>query len=296
MSGRKLEEADWSNVYCAAKGIPEVGWSNLNIDVIYNGIGIEHKMLKKRIGTRMRDICGTRQMHPSATRSIRIPLTTDDADSVMREVLSQYRTFLEERSRRVSGQAGGISPDMRTGWLLWEEGLREFLYFEEETIAPDPADYYAEWRSSGGGTRKSSRNIWVFERETGIKRYSITTLAGAKVQPYFDVPSADDPNVYLFRVQSEQLDGGQVRLWITPATERELRRLVGETNPESLSVVIASVAAEVPDEQQGAYSGREQAATPLVLTAESYQLLTTTLGGVSDEDMIRRLVHRLRSR
>jgi hypothetical protein len=39
MMGRKLEEAGWSSVYCKAKGIPERGWSNLNIDVMYKGIG-----------------------------------------------------------------------------------------------------------------------------------------------------------------------------------------------------------------------------------------------------------------
>lgn len=34
MMGRKMEEADWSSVYCRAKGLPERGWSNLNIDVM----------------------------------------------------------------------------------------------------------------------------------------------------------------------------------------------------------------------------------------------------------------------
>ena len=37
MMGRKWEEGDWSAVYCAAKGIPDAGWSNLNIDVNHQG-------------------------------------------------------------------------------------------------------------------------------------------------------------------------------------------------------------------------------------------------------------------
>ena len=44
MMGRKFEEGDWADVYCTAKNIPNRGWSNLNIDVIYNGLGVEHKM------------------------------------------------------------------------------------------------------------------------------------------------------------------------------------------------------------------------------------------------------------
>lgn len=34
MMGRKLEEGDWSEVYCRAKEIPHRGWSNLSIDVM----------------------------------------------------------------------------------------------------------------------------------------------------------------------------------------------------------------------------------------------------------------------
>jgi hypothetical protein len=33
MMGRKMEEGDWTHVYCLSKGIPPTGWSNLNIDV-----------------------------------------------------------------------------------------------------------------------------------------------------------------------------------------------------------------------------------------------------------------------
>ncbi len=41
MMGRKLEEADWADVYCAAKRIPKQGWSNLEIDVVHENLGVE---------------------------------------------------------------------------------------------------------------------------------------------------------------------------------------------------------------------------------------------------------------
>jgi hypothetical protein len=45
MMGRKMEENDWLEVYCMSKGIPLQAWSNRNIDVNFNGLGVEHKML-----------------------------------------------------------------------------------------------------------------------------------------------------------------------------------------------------------------------------------------------------------
>jgi hypothetical protein len=46
MMGRKLEEGDWSKVYCRAKDVPEATWSNLHIDVNYGGFGLELKLLR----------------------------------------------------------------------------------------------------------------------------------------------------------------------------------------------------------------------------------------------------------
>src|SRR2546425_7095566 len=83
MMGRKMEEADWSSVYCRAKGIPERGWSNLSIDVMCKGLGVEHKMLRVSSDTPMKSRCGTSQMHPSATRSIRIASTDVDPNEVI---------------------------------------------------------------------------------------------------------------------------------------------------------------------------------------------------------------------
>src|SRR3954452_17528968 len=73
MMGRKFEEGDWADVYSTAKRIPNRGWSTLNIDVMHGGLGVEHKMLRSAAEEKLKDLCGTRLMHPAATRSIRVP-------------------------------------------------------------------------------------------------------------------------------------------------------------------------------------------------------------------------------
>lgn len=292
MMGRKFEEGDWADVYCNSKGIPNRGWSNLQIDVMYQGLGVEHKMLCKPKG-RLKDLCGTSPMHPAATRSIRIPTTDADANEVMRVVLSQYAALIGERRKKVQENSPNCEPDMRNGWLLWQQNLTEFLYFEEEMLAPNPDDYFAEWRESGGGSRKSSKNLWVYEKETGHKRYSITTSAGAKIQPYFDVPPPSDPNLYFFQVQGEEIQDGLIRIWITASTERELRSIIGDLSTEGLSLAIVQVTSNLQNRYSVTLSLQERAC-PIIITSESYNSLTTAFPGVSDEHMIQQLVEHLR--
>lgn len=291
MMGRKLEEGDWQAVYCGAKGIPNRGWSNLNIDVIYRGLGVEHKMLKRTAGTSLAGLCGSRLMHPSATRSIRIP-EGDDPNIVMRNVLGQYAELIETRRQRVREDASGIEADMRTGWLIWESSLREFLYWEEEMLPPNPDDYWAEWKESGGGSRKTSRNLWVYERDGGVKRYSITTSAGAKIQPYFDVPPMDDPNLYLFRVQGEEVPDGTIRVWITSATARELRRLLGDLTMENLAAAIVEAADDIGSGKTQD-SGQADEAVAVRMPSDSYSLLLASFPGVSDQEVMQELVQKL---
>ncbi|MDE3136648.1 MAG: hypothetical protein KGL59_08735 [Acidobacteriota bacterium] len=295
MMGRKLEEADWSSVYCMAKGIPERGWSNLSIDVMYRGLGVEHKTLRVSSDAPIRTLCGTSLMHPSATRSIRIASTDADPNQVMADVLTQYARNLDERRARIQEDCPDEEPDLRTGWLLWQTSLIEFLYFEEEALSPDPADYFAEWKESGGtGARKPSKNLWIYEKEGGRKRYSVTTAAGAKIQPYFDVPPPNDPNLYVFRVQGEEIASGVIRVWVGASTARELEQLVGSLTPEKLMEVIASVASEAEEGGASAPTAREQA-IPIMLTAESYRLLVAAFpGAVSDEHLAQLLLGRLR--
>ncbi len=291
MMGRKFEEGDWAAVYHAAKGIPDHGWSNLNIDVMHSGLGIEHKMLCVQSSKSLREYCGTTLMHPAATRSIRIPSLDADPTEVAAEILRQYATLIQQRRRKVVEDSPHREPDMRVGWLLWQESLKEFLYFEQEMLEPNPDDYWAEWKESGGGVRKASKNLWVYERETGRKRYSITTSAGAKIQPYFDVPAPNDPNLCYFRVQGEELEGGLVRIWVTVTTALLLRQAFGNLDRDTVSTAIIKAAGEISrlGDQQIPVASTDLA-QPVLLTAEAYHALTVAFAGVSDEHRVQLFV------
>lgn len=213
----------------------------------------------------------------------------------MVDVLTQYGHNLDERRGKIREDCPDREPDLRTGWLLWQTSLTEFLYFEEEALNPDPADYFAEWKESGGtGARKPSKNLWIYEKETGRKRYSVTTVAGAKIQPYFDVPPPNDPNLYLFRAQGEEVASGIIRVWVGASTARELEHLIGSLTPERLTEVIASVAGEI-EERGGTGSVAREQAIPITVTSESYHVLVASFpGAVSDEHLVQLLVGRLR--
>jgi hypothetical protein len=297
MMGRKFEEGDWGEVYCKAKGIPHRGWSNLNIDVMHGNLGIEHKMLCYRSKPTLLEACGTTLMHPSATRSIRVPSPDVDADSAMADVLQQYSELLESRRAKVAEQnSTGDPEDMRTGWLLWQESLREFLYFEEPTISPAADLYRAEWHESGrdGGSRKPSVNLWIYEKSTGRKRYSVTTSAGAKIQPYFDVPPPGDPNVYHFVVIGERLEDTLVRVWITRRTSIALSRFVGDLhNVQQLSSLVREAAAKVSSEDATSADDELGEVVALALEQDAYDMLATAMPGINDEHMFQLLVDSL---
>lgn len=294
MMGRKLEEADWCDVYCAAKGIPKQGWSNLKIDVINENLGVEHKMIRTKSDRSILTYCGTSLIHPALTRSIRIASTTEDPDVVMRDVFDQYAALVESRTRKVRESSGDKEPDMRLGWLLWQESLREFLYFEYRMSVPNAADYFAEWRETKGTTRKGSKNLWVFHKETKQKRYSVTTDAGIKIQPYFDVPPPNDPNLYLFTVQGE-LENDLVRLWITASTARELNRLLGGLETDRISATITEAAGTMEVIAEVGITTHAAART-IVITKQAYSSLTEAFEGVSDEHRIQLLTAYLRDR
>ena len=290
MMGRKLEEGDWSYVYCAAKNIPDTGWSNLNIDIAYGALGVEHKMLCVRSKRRknIKDYCGTTLMHPSATRSIRIPSTDGDPTEVARDVLQQYADLIQRRTQKVSEEANNQTPDMRTGWLLWQESLEEFLYFEEEMLPPNPSDYWAEWKKSGGGARRESINLWVYENnDIGKKRYSITTDAGAKIQPYFDVPPPNDPNLYYFRVQGEAIGNQTIRVWITSTTALLIENVLGTLDKEIISIAILTAEQEMAESDIDPNEAKKsELAKPVLITLSAYKALQRVFNGVSDEHMM----------
>lgn len=297
MMGRKLEEGDWGVVYCDAKNIPLGGWSNLNIDVNYRGLGVEHKLLRcsSLNGKPIKSVCGTTLMHPAATRSIRIDDTSRDADEVMRDVFLQYAELISIRTEKVREVFPEGEPDMRIGWLLWEDSLTEFLYFEQPLAAPDPDEYYAQWNETPAkGARKASKSLWIFERSTNKKRYSVTTSAGIKIQPYFDVPSPADSNLYYFRVQSEPIDAESVQIWVAASTARTIQRLLGSLEKDKVSDAIIKAAKDTvrsdvqPPEQQ-------ELAQPIVLTKRAFEIFKEAWHGVSDEHSAQLFVESLHS-
>lgn len=297
MMGRKLEEADWTDVYCAAKGIEPRGWSNLDIDVIHENLGVEHKMLRTR-DIPIEVACGTTPMHPSLTRSFRIS-SSDAADVAMRSVFEQYAELVEARRQLIQSQSSSADPvDLRIGWLLWQDSLREFLYFEEPMAAPHPDDYFAEWHTSGreGSRRKTSKNLWIYEKSTQKKRYSVTTDAGAKIQPYFDVPPPSDPNLYIFKVIGERLQpAGGVRVWLSGRTVADLTRLLGELNAAELEAAILQAADEIAQLPAVEAASSSDGGHELILSEEAYDALTASLPGVNDDHRFQLLIDYLQS-
>jgi hypothetical protein len=295
MMGRKLEEGDWAEVYCKAKNIPVQSWSNLQIDIMYGNLGIEHKMLCYRSKVNLIDACGQTLMHPSATRSIRIPTDVSDPNKVMQDLLNQYAELIEQRKAKVMERANTDSVDMRVGWLLWQESLRQFLYFEEEMLPPNPEDYTAEWVKSGGGIRKESKNLWIYEKATGKKRFSITTQAGAKIQPYFDVPPPSDPNLYLFTVIGEILNTGLVQIWLTENTFNKIKKHIdGELDAKSISDLILEYVDKVPKEFLNSTID-DILAVPVTVTIDAYEAIQHSLPGVNDEHSFQLLLSYIES-
>lgn len=293
MMGRKFEEGDWASVYCAAKEIPDQGWSNLHIDVMHQGLGVEHKMLCVGGDKPLMSLAGTSQMHPSATRSIRIDSTDASATDAMVSVFSQYGELIRQRTQRVKDDANGLEPDMRIGWLLWERSLTEFIYFEEPMTAPDPDHYWAEWNERAArGARKGSKNLWIYERGTDKKKYSVTTSAGVKIQPYFDVPAPNDPNLNFFRVQSEPVGQTHVRIWVAQNTAKRLREILDDAELSSLSDEIVE-AAKTEVDATVIVGELVELAEPILISKDAHAILTSRWSGVSDEHRVQLLIQSL---
>lgn len=296
MMGRTFEENDWTAVYCAAKGIPFQDWSNLHLDINFGGLGVEQKRLAMKQGRTPLDFCGRSLMHPAETRSIRVPPTTTDANDAMRVILGQYIKNLADQREAVLAQApNGVEPDMRKGWLLYQPGtLREFIYWEERRLIPNPDNYYAVWRvNPAKGARKGGTNLWIYERGTDYKRYSVTNEAGAKIQIYFDVPPPTDPNLNHFIVQGEELGNGEVRIWITLPTARELEKHLGSLSTDALSEAILEAE---PDATTSIALSDEESVRPVAVRVDAYLHLTEKFEGVSDEHRVQLLLQYLRSR
>ncbi len=284
MLGRKMEEGDWDFVYCNSKGIPITEWSNLHIDINHNGLGVEHKMLRiARSGTILNE-CGTTKMHPAGTRSIRIP-DENDPNETMKIIFQQYGELIDARTQAVKANNPDGSADMRTGWLLWKEALDEFLYFEEPMIIPNPEEYHAEWNiTPARGVRKESKSLWIYEKTTGKKMFSVTTTAGAKIQPYFDVPAPKDEHLYHFKVQGVTVDGGLVRVWLTRSTAKYLELLLGSLDAEELSSAISNFEPLEKCTTENS-SSVDDIAVQIYVNNDAYEKLKRIYASTSDEYM-----------
>ena len=292
MMGRKLEEGDWSDVYCKAKNIPDEGWSNLRIDVNHDGLGVEFKMLRisQLRGKPIKSVCGTSLMHPSATRSVRIDDVNLPANDVMVDVLTQYASLIEERTKQVRANSPDGSAEMHFGWLLWEDDLLEFLYFEELMAKPNPDDYYAEWNETAArGARKSSKSLWIYDQETNKKRYSVTTSAGIKIQPYFDVPAPSDLNLAYFRVQSEPLDEDTVILWVAAATAAQLRERLGSIDKDVVSRAVFEAAQKKRDDEAVVVDDLHSA-VPIRVSKEAFDLCIRAWKAVNNDHLVQLLI------
>ena len=295
MLGRKMEENDWDFVYCHAKGLPMTDWSNLHIDVSHEGLGVEHKMFGISKQGSILDECGTSKMHPAGTRSIRIP-DTNDPNEAMIDILSQYNELIDSRRKKVADENKTSNPvDIRTGWLLWKRTLDEFLYFEEKMERAEISDLYAQWNETPAkGSRKSSRSLWIYNKITKKKVYSVTTTAGAKVQPYFDVPLPDDPNLYHFKVQGVSVDEGLIKVWLTNMTANYLKVLLGGLDKERISEAIAAIKdthSESINSEKATYCKDvvSSIAVPVIVHSEDYAALKNKNEYISDEYMFQQL-------
>jgi hypothetical protein len=292
MLGRKMEEGDWDFVYCNTKKIPITDWSNLNIDVNYHGLGVEHKMLRVTRSGSILNECGTTKMHPAGTRSIRIP-DEPDPNKAMANILSQYCELINNRTSAVAKNSLTGYADMRIGWLLWKDTLEEFLYFEEQMVKPKSSDFHAEWNiTPPRGSRKGSRSLWIFENSTGKKKYSVTTTAGAKIQPYFDVPAPNDSNLYHFKVQGVCVEGGLIKVWLTRSTAKYLELLLGSLDSDDLSKAIDNFIPN-PINIENKASVTEDIAVPILVKADAYNKLKTLFTPTSDEYMFQQLAIKL---
>ena len=135
----------------------------------------------------------------------------------MVQVLSQWSADIAEFARRVALTSQVKAAEVRWGVLLWGADFTRFLYFEEEMRQPDPQDYRAEW-GVGKARGKPTRNLYIYEKESGKKRFSVTLPRnGAKLQPYFDIPT-QEYGAHLFAVPLEDL----VPIWVSRETYERL--------------------------------------------------------------------------
>ncbi len=296
LTGSKLQEADWAHVYCKARGIEFLDWRNQNAYVTTPGLSLEHKMMRCSESEPIKQHCGTDMMHPALTRRVSLP-DIADANEAMRIVIASYQKVLDERLEQAAKISEGRPVELRSGWLLYDSSLTEFLYFEERAQNLDPKKHKAIWSertSRGNGGRRGNKNLWIYTKGNGEparKVWSVTGGgSGTKIQPYFRVPAADDQNLYYFRVQGEPINSATVRVWVTEPTAHNLKNLIGRLDVSSMSQAILKVSA--PETGLAIVEGHEQV-QELVISNEAYSALKEKFVGKSDEHSFQLLCKRL---
>jgi hypothetical protein len=293
MMGRKLEEGDWSHVYCKARGIEIPDWSNFEVDVEIPGLALELKMMCVSESMDIKDICGTRLMHPALTRKISLPANLKE-EKAMRSVIADYQRVLDDRLQRVAAISGDKPVELRSGWLIYESSLTEFLYFEESTLNLDPEKNWAVWKDKTKNTksrRRGNKNLWIHSLATKEKVWSVTGgTAGTKIQPYFTIPPADDPNLYYFRVQGEPVTDETIRVWVTESTAKSLKTILGNLETAHLSEAILRAAATAPTLSS---TETHELVHDLIISQDAYDALKEKFAGVSDEHCFQLLCKQL---
>ena len=235
--GGKIEEGYWSYIYHTVRDAPIGTWSNLTMrDFCYAGLGVEMKLLRRRSPIAEQ---GHSLMHPAATRTIAFnPLL--DAETCKIQILEQFASQIREFRSRVSETCLDCQPDIRWGIFLWSPKLDEFLYFEETIKEPDPNDFVAQF-IEGKHRGKPTRNLHIFEKGTGIKRFSVTMPAkGAKLQPYFDVPLVDE-GAYTFRIPND----GRKAIWLKNETIDAIQKASKNYDQDMDNLIISALRALV---------------------------------------------------
>lgn len=158
---------------------------------------------------------------------------------------------------------------------------------------PNPQNYYAEWNETAArGARKPSKSLWIFDKSTNKKCYSVTTSAGIKIQPYFDVPPPNNPNLIYFRVQSEPFDDDTIILWVAAATAARLKDRLGSIDKEIVSKAVFE-ADEKERHDEGFTIDDLQSAIPIYVSKEDFDLLINNWEAVSDDHRIQLLIQSL---
>ena len=130
---------------------------------------------------------------------------------------------------RTCAQNGRISSEMAGGGRRRAYDHSEFLYFEERLEKPRVEDFQARWHD-GNHRGKATRNLHIFEKATGKKRFSCTLPRnGAKLQPYFDVPDVAN-GAHIFRPEKADV----LPLFVRREDADAIEKLFPDTSSEDV--------------------------------------------------------------